>query len=307
MNLRRAPATILFAVLMAACTCCGLAADVPYLAGRVNDYANILSPATISDLQNLLKTHEDSTSNQVAVLTIPALEGESIEDYSIKVAQTWKLGVQGKDNGVLLLVSRDDRKVRIEVGRGLEGDLPDITCGRIIRNEIVPRFKDGDYDGGVEAGVRAILAAIQGSYVAENRTANGDETLMDVVGFLVFLFVVGIFTLLALVTQGPQSWFLYIFLLPFWIAFPIGLLGVIPGVAMFGAYAIGFPLVKRVFKRSDTGKRFFLRWGSIFAAGTVAGNWSGSGRSSSGGFLGGGGGFSGGGGSFSGGGASGGW
>ncbi len=140
--------------------------QVPYLAGRVNDTAGLLSQATIEELEAALKAHEDSTSNQVVVLTLPGLQGEALEDYSMRVVETWKIGQANSDNGVLLLIVRDERKMRIEVGSGLEGDLPDITCGRIIRHEITPRFRDGDYDGGVRAGVRGILAAIAGAYTA---------------------------------------------------------------------------------------------------------------------------------------------
>jgi uncharacterized protein len=146
-------------------------AEIPYLSGRVNDYAGLLSPQTAARLATWLKDHEDSTSNQVVILTVTSLEGEPLEEYSMRVAEAWKLGQKGKDNGVLLCVSRDDRKVRIEVGRGLEGDLPDITCGKIIRREIIPRFKEGDFDAGVSNGVGAILLAIRGSY-----DAAGDES-----------------------------------------------------------------------------------------------------------------------------------
>ncbi|HNI89138.1 MAG TPA: TPM domain-containing protein, partial [Leptospiraceae bacterium] len=112
------------------------ALDVPYLSGRVVDEAGILSEETKSSLEKKLIEQEKKTSNQLVVLTIPSLEGEVLEDYSIKVATTWKLGQKGKDNGVLLLIAKDDRKLRIEVGYGLEGTLTDVMCSRIIRNEI---------------------------------------------------------------------------------------------------------------------------------------------------------------------------
>jgi uncharacterized protein len=280
------------------------ATEVPYLAGRVNDVAGILSNSTHAELESLLKTHEDSTSNQVAVLIIPGLEGESLEEFSIKVAETWKLGQKGKDNGVLLLVARDDRKVRIEVGRGLEGDLTDQTSGMIIRHEIVPRFRDGDYDAGVRAGVIAILSAIKGSYAPE-----ADEGLGEmggrIVAFLIFIVVVGLFTIIALVSKGFASWFLYVFLLPFWGTFPPAILGMVPGLALFGTYAIGFLILKLWLHKSAAGSDFIKKiTKSGFLVSTAGGGWSSSGSSwssSSGG------GFSGGGGSFGGGGSSGGW
>ena len=281
------------------------AAEIPFLSGRVNDYAGILSPATVQHLSQLLKEHEDSTSNQVVVLTVTSLEGDVLEEYSMHVVENWKLGQKGKDNGVLLLVARDDRKVRIEVGRGLEGDLPDATCGAIIRKEIVPRFKEGDYDAGVTGGVEAILAAIAGSYTvddADTSFAPGDIMARLLAGGL-FLFVVGIFTMIGLLTKGGPSWFLYVFLLPFWIAFPSAILGFVAGVTVFAVYALGFPMVKLWLNKSDRGKEIVKKLAEkkIFVAGTSGGWSSGGGSSSSGG------GFSGGGGSFSGGGSSGSW
>jgi uncharacterized protein len=277
------------------------AAEVPYLSGRINDNAEILSPATVRRLEALLKAHEDSTSNQIVVLTIPSLEGDVLEEYAIRVAETWKLGQKGKDNGVLLLVARDDRKVRIEVGRGLEGQLTDVVSGVIIRKEIVPAFKDGDYDRGVTAGVEAILAAVQGAYTADEATDGTAEGIVGVVGFLIFLSVVGIFTLIALVTTGCMSWFLYVFLLPFWLMFPAGFLGEGVGLPLFALYALGFPLAKFWMARSPAGKKWvksLAASGVLRSAGGGGGGWSGG---SSGG------GFSGGGGSFSGGGSSGSW
>ena len=138
------------------------AADVPYLSGRVVDEAEILSPAARERLVATSKAHEDRTTNQVVVLTVPSIGGESIEEYANRVFSTWKLGQQGKDNGVLVLVVPNDRKMRIEVGYGLEGTLPDVDAARIIRNRITPRFKAGDFDGGVTDGIDAIVAQLEG-------------------------------------------------------------------------------------------------------------------------------------------------
>ena len=279
--------------------------DVPLLSGRVTDNAGILSAETVSRLTALLKAHEDSTSNQVAVLTIASLDGEALESYSMRVAETWKLGRKEHDNGVLLLVVRDDRKVRIEVGRGLEGNLPDITCGLIIRKVIAPRFRDGDYDGGVNAGVDAILASLQGSYSPPAEDASTDIGTRIMVGGL-FTVVVGLFTLIVLFNRGAQMWFLYLFLLPFWLMFPMAILGVAGGVVAFCCYALGVPLFRLWTSRTGGGKSVYKRFSAIpFFAGLASGgsssgggsSWtSGSGSySSSDGFSGGGGGFSGGG------------
>jgi len=284
--------------------------EIPFLGGHVNDTAGILSSETIAGLETVLKAHEDSTSNQVVVLTVPSLEGKEIEQYSIKVVDAWKLGQKGKDNGVLLLISRDERKVRIEVGRGLEGDLPDITCGAIIRKEIIPRFKEGDYNGGVRAGVAAILGAIQGSYKADESDSGEGElgTAGTIIMSVVFIVVVGVFTVLAAFSSGCMTWFLYAFLIPFWFAFPTAILGMHAGFIVFIVYALGFLLFRFWVTRSSAGKGLMSRWGMKAAKSggggggwfSGAGGWSSGGSSSSGG-------FSGGGGSFSGGGASGGW
>jgi uncharacterized protein len=292
-------------MLIAALTALGT--EIPFLSGRVADTAGILSGTTIDDITRLLKEHEDSTSNQVAVLTIASLEGEAIEAFSIRVVESWKLGRKDRDNGVLLLVSRDDRKVRIEVGRGLEGALPDITCGSIIRREILPRFKSGDFDGGVLEGTRAILQAIAGEYVATESDANDsvDPIALIVAGGL-FLFVVGTFTMIGIVTRGAQSWFLYLFLIPFWAAFPMALLGFTVGGILLGTYLLGFPVAKLLLPATDWGKRlqkgFQARTGTSSGSGSgfSSGGWSSSSGSS-------GSSFSGGGGSFGGGGSSGSW
>jgi uncharacterized protein len=284
--------------------------DVPLLSGRVTDNAGILSAETVSRLTALLKAHEDSTSNQVAVLTIASLDGEALESYSMRVAETWKLGRKEHDNGVLLLVVRDDRKVRIEVGRGLEGNLPDITCGLIIRKVIAPRFRDGDYDAGVNAGVDAILASLEGSYTPPAEDASTDIGTRLLAGGM-FTVVVGLFTLIVLFNRGAQMWFLYLFLLPFWLVFPLAILGVGGGVIAFCCYALGVPFFRLWTSKTAGGKSVYSRFSAIpFFAGLSSGGSSsggGSSWSSGGGSSSSSDGFSGGGGGFSGGGASGSW
>ena len=140
------------------------ALDIPALSERVVDQAHILSPASLSRLNSALAEHESKTSNQVAVLTIPSLEGHPLEDFSHQVATTWALGKKGTDNGVLFLIAVKEKKLRIEVGDGLEGTLTDAKSSRIIRHEVVPRFRVGDFSGGVVAGARAILSTIEGTY-----------------------------------------------------------------------------------------------------------------------------------------------
>lgn len=153
-----------------------LSQDVPPLTGRVVDRAEVLSPSTEAAVAARLAGHEDSTGNQVAVLTVPSLEGAVLEPYATRVFRAWGLGEADRDNGVLLLVARDDREVRIEVGYGLEGALTDATADAIVRHEIVPRFREGDFNGGTLAATDAILAAVAGEYEARGSsgvTLNG--------------------------------------------------------------------------------------------------------------------------------------
>ncbi len=123
----------------------------------MNDYANILSSTTEQKLNSVLRQQWESGGSQLTILTIPSLEGMPIEEYSIKVVESWQLGNKSKDNGVLFLLAMKDRKMRIEVGQGLEGILPDAYARRILDNEVTPYMKRGDYDQAVISGVVGIL------------------------------------------------------------------------------------------------------------------------------------------------------
>lgn len=283
---------------------------VPPLWGhRIHDEAQVLSAETEEALEVLLKQHEDSTTNQIAVLVIPSLDGDVLEEYSLWVAHDkWKLGSANNDNGVLFLVVVNDRKMRIEVGQGLEGVLPDAVTSRIIRNEIAPHFREQDYDAGVKAGAEAIVRAIGGEYIAETPEEIQPEMSFKeslLVGAIIFG-ILGLFTFVALFVQGCAGWFLYAFLIPFYAVFPMAILN--PSVArtVLGIYVVGFPIAKMLLGRTRWGKRM----NSSMGKGRTSGGWLGggwSGGSSSRGWSSGGGGFSGGGGSFGGGGSSGSW
>lgn len=134
--------------------------NVPKLRSRINDYAAILNPTEEKDLERLLENAENKTTSQFVLLTIPTLEGEVLEDFSIRVAETWKIGQREFDNGVILLISMAEKKIRIEVGYGLESILTDAKCGYIIRNIIVPSFKKGDYYGGISQGLKSITGIV---------------------------------------------------------------------------------------------------------------------------------------------------
>jgi uncharacterized protein len=307
-------------VLLAGLACAALvrgasALDVPYLSGRVNDDAHLFDANAAQSLDGTLKAYEEKTGRQFVVLTVPSLGDEVLEDYSIKVARAWKLGTKGKDDGILLLVARDDHKIRFEVGYGLEGDLPDAKAGRIIRDEMIPRFRADDYAGGVTAGVDAVIKTLDGTYSPPPdlpRTGiegAGPENMgtLDKILMSFFVFgILGLFEGVGLCATGT-GWLLYFFLIPFWAAFPMAIWGAKLGMGLLGAHLIGFPILKMILGRSDWGRRMAAK---IAASGSGGrGYYSGSGWSSGGGgwSSGGGGGFSGGGGSFGGGGASGSW
>jgi uncharacterized protein len=133
------------------------ALEVPKLAGRVNDYADVLPQDAEQRIDRKLESHEKATGQQFAVLTIRSLEGDALEDFSIRTVEAWKLGGKEKDEGLLLLVVKDDRKVRIEVGHGLEGSITDAFSSRIVRSALVPAFKTGDYAAGVESALDLLI------------------------------------------------------------------------------------------------------------------------------------------------------
>jgi len=163
--------------------------------GRVTDRTGTLTRNEVAALDRKLSAFERETTNQIAVLLIPSLEGESLEDYSIRLAEKWKIGQKGKNNGAILLIVKNDRKLRIEVGYGLEGALPDALSGSIIRNEIGPRFKAGQFYQGIDAGVTAIMAATKGEYEAPKKKGRRSQSL-PLWAFLPFILILGIFAVL---------------------------------------------------------------------------------------------------------------
>ena len=278
--------------------------------GYVIDNAGLLNPMTVQELDAVLYQHEVETSNQVVVETIMSLGGELLEDYSLRRAMALRIGQKGHDNGVFVLISRDDRKMRIEVGHGLEGALPDVICARIIREEMMPRFREGSYDDGVTAGVNKILAAIRGEYTAGpldrlravvpvDRLPEAPHAVQIVVGTFYWIFSV------AWAFAGPVLF--HIRKHPF-------RLGLLPGIALSAllVWAYPFTLVPLGFMAlMAVVNKFAPNAGRTYSGSGSSGGWSSSGSgsswssSSSGSSSGSS--FSGGGGSFGGGGASGSW
>ncbi len=315
--MRRA-ALLLAALLALPAAARAQGAEVPYLTGRVVDNAEILKADTRRRIAAELQAHEKRTGNQVAVLTVPTLGGESVEEYAVRVFEQWKLGGKGQDNGVLVVVVPRDRRMRIEVGYGLEGTLTDLAASRIIRDVMTPRFRSGDYDGGIAQGVTAIVAHLEGKGATgtapepQARQSDfikaPDMALHEKVLTGAFIFgIIGLFTFIGIITPGV-GWFLYFFLIPFWAMFPVMIFG--SGITFYIliAYLVGFPLVKLLVSRSARYRQAmqdFRKKGYASIGGFSVG--SGGGWSSGGSWSSGGGGFSGGGGSSGGGGASGSW
>jgi uncharacterized protein len=292
------------------------AADVPYLTGRVVDNAQILSPDARTRLAAVLKAHEEATSNQIVVLTVQTIQPEGVEEYAVDVFNNWKLGQKGHNNGVLVVVVPQDRKMRIEVGYGLEPVLTDAMAGAIIRDVMTPAFKRADYDAGVQDGIAAIIARLEGKSIATAVPEAARQSVRSRNGFqradmpwpqriLLSLFVftiIGLFTFIGLVTPGI-GWFLYVFLIPFWSLFPRMLIGPTPTLVLVVAYLIGYPLAKRRLARTAWYRKVAidLKTKGTASIGGFAVVSAGGGGFSSGGS------FSGGGGSSGGGGASGSW
>jgi len=322
--MKKSAISFMLSLLVAAVSLAG-AADIPYLTGRVNDNAQILSENSRKSLGETLKEHENLTTNQIVILTISSLEGESIEDYANRVFNGWKLGQKDKDNGILIVVVPDERRMRIEVGYGLEGTLPDLQASRIIQGIMAPRFTEGDYDGGITEGALAVISVLEGNVLPQTADMNESDSSQGQSGFSgfegpdmsiteriligAFIFgILGLFTAVGIFTPG-FGWFLYFFLIPFWAMFPIMVLGTKGALVCFIIYMIVYPGAKLYLRTTPAYKKAkddlktkgkASIGGFMFSSGGSGGSWSSGSSGSSGG-------FSGGGGSSGGGGASGGW
>jgi uncharacterized protein len=180
------------------------ALDVPPLRGRVNDYAGVMSPEQIQSLEAQLAQFEQETGHQVAVLTIPTLDGEDIEGFSIRVAESWKIGKKGFDNGVILVVAVKDRRLRLEVGYGLEGVLPDAVANQIISEYIVPRFRAQDYAGGIITGIDAVLKVIKKEPLPETARKKGGEQGSALNSIAMFVITLALFGLVAFASNANR-------------------------------------------------------------------------------------------------------
>lgn len=265
---------------------------VPPLSARVIDLTGILSGSAVNRVESELSALQTKKGSQIVVLIVPTTHPEEIEQYGIRVADQWKLGRKGIDDGAILLVAKDDRRVRIEVGYGLEGALPDAIANRIVDETIAPHFKLGDYDGGVEAGVAQMIAVVDGEPLPEPDTRWEHHSSMHNVLPLALIVVVVASGLLralfgrlggSLATGGLAG----------------GIAWLLTHALALGAGAGVLAFLFALLLGSNRG------WSTGFGGG-AAGGWGGGFGGGIGG-GGGGGGFSGGGGRFGGGGASGSW
>ena len=272
---------------------------VPKLAARVTDQTGTLSAAQRDALEAKLRAFEEAKGSQVAVLLVPTIGSETIEEFAGRVADSWQLGRKGVDDGVLFAIAMQERRMRIHTGRGVQGTLTDALSKRIVAEIVTPHFRAGDFPGGIQAGVDAILKAVEGEGLPEpqRRQAPG-QSVDSVSSYANFLFL-GFFLVpvVAMVLRGMFGRLL-----------GAGVTSGLTGAAawfVFGSIAFGVVAALLAFALT-------LFSGAGFARSAGRGGWggyipSGGGGSGGGGSLGGGGGFSGGGGGFDGGGASGGW
>jgi uncharacterized protein len=259
------------------------AAEMPKLTGRVVDDAGMIDPATEAALTRELAAFQQKSSDQIVVATVDSLDGEAIEPYANRLFRAWKLGQAGEDNGILLLVAKSDRKMRIEVGYGLEGTLTDLHSKLIIENTMVPAFRAGDYSGGIQRAVDDIVLVLEGNAAELEARAKRNEETEDSNVDWIFVVFIGLWATLFL---GGMA------------------MAILPPI--FGT-KIGPNRYRWLGMEVTVGGSRRSRGGG-WSSGPSGGGWStGGGGWSSGGGSSGGGGFSGGGGSSGGGGASGSW
>jgi uncharacterized protein len=298
MNAARAP---LLALLLCWAVAAFAAVAVPPLVGRVVDQTGTLSSGDVASLNQTIRNFEARKGSQIAVLIVPTTDGEAIEQFSLRVAEAWKIGRKKIDDGAVLVIAKNDRHLRIEVGYGLEGALTDVTSKRIIDEDITPKFKTGDFAGGVSAGINRMIRVIDGEKLPAPEPPHWQQTgLFDVSDMfnpflLIPVFLLGgvmrsmLGRLVGSVVSGGVvtlvAWFLF---------------GSLIAAMVAGVIAFVFVLFNDAVTSSTPGRRG--SGGSWSSGSSSGGSWSSGGSSSSSSSDSGGGG-----GSFGGGGASGSW
>lgn len=275
------------------------------MTGRVTDSARMLSPAETERIESRLEELERSGGPRMAILIVDSLGGEPVEVFALRVAETWKIGRRGVDDGVLLLVARAERELRLEVGYGLEAALTDALSRRILAERVAPMFRAGRFAAGLERAVDAVRAAARGERMPASPPAALAATEVPlgarVTAAAIFALVIGAFSLVALLGPHGFSWVLGLFLVPFYALFPAAIVHPRAGIVSGLGWLVGFPLARVLLRRSGLGASIRTTFPSLDRLASTGGRGGiGGGRR-----LGGGG--SGGGGRFGGGGASGGW
>ena len=266
---------------------------IPPLTSHVTDQTQSLAPAEVAALEAKLADWEARTTNQLVVLVVPTTQPEPIESYSLRVAEKWKIGRKGQDNGVLLVVAKNDRKLRIEVGYGLEGVLTDVTSSRIIREQIAPAFRDGRFAAGVDAGVDRIIAVVAEGKPLPPRKAESANRVPS--GFNFETLLVILFVVVPVVGAILRSIFGKL------LGSTVGA-GIVGAAAWLVAGSVAIAAIAAI-----VGFLVMIFFGAGIGAMGRGGRFPTGGGWGGGGGISGGGGFSGGGGSFGGGGASGNW
>ena len=267
---------------------------VPMLTRRITDESGTLTPSDRARLEDKLAAYEKSTGHQLAVLIIPSLEGEVIEQYSIKVVEHWELGDRKRSDGVLMLIAIKEHATRIEVGFGLEGAIPDVIASRVIREIMAPHFRNDDFAGGIDAGLDALMKAAQGESLGPPPALHAPAGKWS---WFAALALVLLLIIMALPRLVRAPFFGIVGSVIGWHLWNSSLLGGMVGGSLGFVVGLVVPAL-----RGGSGYRS-RGWSSTTTGGS---SWGSSSSSSSGGGFSGGG-FSGGGGSFGGGGASGGW
>ena len=244
-----------FAFILCFCAAALHSIEIPVLTGRVNDGANIIDLKDKEELDSYLSAVEEATGIQIAVLTVKSIEDDSIESFAHEAAETWKLGQSGKDNGALLVVAFAERKIRIEVGYGLEDKLTDTKCGMIIRNEIVPAFRNGNYSEGILNGVKTLGTIAAGNEVyGESNKKDAESDGSPLAGLLLILFWFVVFSILS---AGRKHRFLPWFIL---------------GSGLGSSRSSGYSGGRGGFSSSSSGKSF-SGGGGHFGGGGASGGW----------------------------------
>ncbi|WP_449412955.1 TPM domain-containing protein [Pandoraea soli] len=272
----------LFPVLLL-CLCLGVSAEVaiPPLTARVTDLTGTLTREQTAALEQKLQAFEAAKGSQIGVLLVPTTQSEDISQYSIRVVEQWKLGRKGTDDGVLLIVAKDDRRVRIEVGYGLEGVLTDAISNRIINEDIVPRFQQADFYGGVTAGVERIMSVVNGEPLPPPKRASDEgsgsaRSLLPVM--LVLTLVLG-GVLRSILGRGPGAVATGgIVGVIGWILSGTIVLGVLAGAiallfTMFGGSHLGFRGIGGMGGFGGSGRGGFGGGGGGFGGGGASGKW----------------------------------